>query len=401
MVRHGEDGSAGVQIVGLAAFVTALIMVLAAIGPGIGATVAAGVERQVCEVSGGADCGDGGAPDEDAPVVAAADELRPVAAPGPPTVGGCTAGAAADLCIAAERLLTSSTPTVYLDPSLAGEARAASERALQYFTDETVLSFVRVTAPEGADLVLRGADDVTASSGLGPIPAFGTTSCRGGVPGNVCGQKAITLDRGTDPALLDSLVRQELGHAVGLGTSQDPNSPMYDGAGRRWTTALLPGEIAAIDSAHTAGRRTGPAVPGGPGGRLNGRRRDAQRYSTGMDEDPLERLRALCLALPETTERISHGEPTWFVRGRTSFATYADHHHDDRLGFWCAAPDGAQAALVAADPERFFVPPYVGHRGWLGVRLDVPVDWDELRDIVADAYRRVAPRALVARLDGT
>lgn len=123
---------------------------------------------------------------------------------------------------------------------------------------------------------------------------------------------------------------------------------------------------------------------------------------TGMGEDPLERLRRLCLNLPETTERLSHGEPTWFVRDKKVFVTYADHHHDDRLGFWCAAPPGAQDALVASDPERFFVPPYVGHRGWLGVRLDVPdvpVDWDEIAELVADAYRMVAPRRLVAELD--
>jgi hypothetical protein len=83
--------------------------------------------------------------------------------------------------------------------------------------------------------------------------------------------------------------------------------------------------------------------------------------------DPLEALRRLCLALPEATERPSHGEPTWFVRDRTTFVTYADHHHDDRLAFWCAAQPGVQEALVASDPERFFRPPYVGHRGWLGV----------------------------------
>src|SRR5512132_1027743 len=91
-----------------------------------------------------------------------------------------------------------------------------------------------------------------------------------------------------------------------------------------------------------------------------------------MTTNPLDALRRLCLALPETTERRSHGEPTWFVRGKTTFVTYADHHHDDRLAFWCAAPPGTQEALVASDPERFFRPPYVGHRGWLGVYLDVP-----------------------------
>ena len=119
---------------------------------------------------------------------------------------------------------------------------------------------------------------------------------------------------------------------------------------------------------------------------------------------PLDRLRALCLALPEVTEKLSHGEPTWFVR--KTFVMFADHHHDDRLAFWCAAPPGAQEELVAADPERFFRPPYVGHRGWLGVRLDGPdADteefWAEVAEIVTDAYRTVAPRTLVARWDAT
>ncbi|NUT11702.1 MAG: MmcQ/YjbR family DNA-binding protein [Nonomuraea sp.] len=116
--------------------------------------------------------------------------------------------------------------------------------------------------------------------------------------------------------------------------------------------------------------------------------------------DALDRLRALCLALPETTERLSHGEPTWFVRDRKTFVMFADRHHDDRVAFWCAAPPGVQEELVAEDPERFFRPPYVGHRGWLGVYLDVEVDWAEVAEIVADAYRRIAPKTLAARLDG-
>jgi hypothetical protein len=117
------------------------------------------------------------------------------------------------------------------------------------------------------------------------------------------------------------------------------------------------------------------------------------------DEDPLPRLRALCLGLPQVTEKISHGEPTWFAQ--RSFVMYADHHHDDRLGFWCAAPPGAQEEMVASDPQRFFRPPYVGGRGWLGVYLDVDgVDWDEIGEIVTDAYRQVAPKKLLALLDG-
>ena len=100
------------------------------------------------------------------------------------------------------------------------------------------------------------------------------------------------------------------------------------------------------------------------------------------------------MALPGVTERPSHGEPTWFVRDKNTFVTYADHHHDDRLAFWCAAPDGVQESLVQSAPDRFFRPPYVGHRGWLGVWLDVPVDWDEIAAIVGAAYRGIAaPRA--------
>lgn len=115
--------------------------------------------------------------------------------------------------------------------------------------------------------------------------------------------------------------------------------------------------------------------------------------------DPLTALRALCLAMPEATERVSHGEPTWFVRDRKTFVTYADRHHDDRVGFWCAAPPGVQEAMVAEDPERFYRPPYVGHRGWLGVYVDVEVDWDEVGEIVEEAYRMIAPKRLIAELD--
>jgi hypothetical protein len=77
--------------------------------------------------------------------------------------------------------------------------------------------------------------------------------------------------------------------------------------------------------------------------------------------DPLARLRALCVALPEVTEKVSHGEPTWFIR--KTFVMYADRHHDDQVAFWCAAPPGAQEQLVATAPTRFFRPPYVGARG--------------------------------------
>jgi hypothetical protein len=112
----------------------------------------------------------------------------------------------------------------------------------------------------------------------------------------------------------------------------------------------------------------------------------------------LERIREICLALPETSERLSHGAPTFFVRGKRAFVmVLTDHHGDGRFAIWCAAPDGLQSMLVEADPERFFVPPYVGHRGWLGVRLDRLLDWAELTGIVEDAYAEVAPRTLVER----
>jgi hypothetical protein len=112
----------------------------------------------------------------------------------------------------------------------------------------------------------------------------------------------------------------------------------------------------------------------------------------------LKRVRALCLALPEATERLSHGAPTFFVK-KSFLMFHNDHHGDGRLAIWCAAPEGAQTAMIGADPERFFRPPYVGPSGWIGVRLDVRPDWDEIAGIIEDAYRHVAPAKLVAVLD--
>jgi hypothetical protein len=110
----------------------------------------------------------------------------------------------------------------------------------------------------------------------------------------------------------------------------------------------------------------------------------------------LAAVRELCLALPETSERLSHGEPTFFVREKRSFATVWDSHHGDgRFALICAASTGMQSALVEADPERFYVPPYVGHRGWIGVRLDRGFDRKEIAGIVEDAYAEVAPPTLV------
>lgn len=116
--------------------------------------------------------------------------------------------------------------------------------------------------------------------------------------------------------------------------------------------------------------------------------------------DALGRVRAACPALPEVEERLSHGAPTFFVRGKKSFVMFHDDHHGDgRLALWVAAAPGVQAEMVDEEPDRFFVPAYVGHRGWLGVRLDRDPDWDEVAGVCADAFRAVAPKTLAARLD--
>ncbi|HEU4369108.1 MAG TPA: MmcQ/YjbR family DNA-binding protein [Methylomirabilota bacterium] len=110
--------------------------------------------------------------------------------------------------------------------------------------------------------------------------------------------------------------------------------------------------------------------------------------------NPLDRLRAICLALPETTEKLAWGEPTWRVRGRL-FAQLDDHHHGaDHLAVWLPAPLGEQEAMIFTDPERFFRPPYVGQRGWVGMRIDRRPDWTLVATLVGQAYRLVAPPRL-------
>ncbi len=117
-------------------------------------------------------------------------------------------------------------------------------------------------------------------------------------------------------------------------------------------------------------------------------------------DDRLDAVRALCRGFPEAVERLSHGAPAFFVRAKTTFVMYMDDHHGDgRLALWCAAGPGDQGLLIDSDPRAFFVPPYVGHQGWIGVRLDVGLDWDVVVDVVEEAYRAVAPRRLVDLLD--
>lgn len=131
------------------------------------------------------------------------------------------------------------------------------------------------------------------------------------------------------------------------------------------------------------------------------------RYPEDEVERQLARVRTACLALPETSERMSHGGPAFFIRTSGSsgvprsrpptaantacFVMFLDDHHDDgHLAIWSAAPDGVQAEMTETEPDRFFRPPYVGHRGWLGVELAAVGD-EELSAICREAFRAVAP----------
>ena len=115
-----------------------------------------------------------------------------------------------------------------------------------------------------------------------------------------------------------------------------------------------------------------------------------------MSSSLTERLRAICLALPETAEKEAWGDPTFRIRDKI-FAM--EKRTDGRVSVWCKAPVGSQAVLVGADPELFFVPPYVGHKGWVGMRLDREPDWDEVARLVARSYKMIAPKKLAAQVD--
>jgi predicted DNA-binding protein (MmcQ/YjbR family) len=115
-----------------------------------------------------------------------------------------------------------------------------------------------------------------------------------------------------------------------------------------------------------------------------------------MRDEALERLRAICLALPEATEKLTWDDtPTFRVRDKI-FAMFSTDHRDGRMSMWCKAPPGAQEALVGSDPKRFFSPPYVGHKGWIGVRFEGAVDWDEVAEMAAESYGMTAPKKLRA-----
>ncbi len=121
--------------------------------------------------------------------------------------------------------------------------------------------------------------------------------------------------------------------------------------------------------------------------------------SRAKDNALVERLRKVCLALPEANERVSHGEPTWFAGKGKVFAMLDNHHHGAaHLGVWLPQPRGAQERLISADRTRFYRPPYVGPKGWVGVVLDTAPDWKRVAELVRDAYSFVATAKLRALL---
>ncbi len=113
---------------------------------------------------------------------------------------------------------------------------------------------------------------------------------------------------------------------------------------------------------------------------------------------PLDRLREICLALPEAAEKETWGEATFRVRDKIFAVAGVE---EGRTSMSCKAPPGVQEMLVGADPRRFYRPPYVGHRGWVGVRLDAGTDWDQVADLVEESYRTTAPKKVAALLDGS
>ena len=110
----------------------------------------------------------------------------------------------------------------------------------------------------------------------------------------------------------------------------------------------------------------------------------------------IARIRKVCLSFPETSERPSHGSPAFFIRGKRAFVMYMNNHHGDgRLALWCAAQPEMQRMLVSSSSKHYHVPPYVGHLGWIGVRLDRRLSWGKITTAIEDAYLTVAPKKLI------
>ena len=121
-----------------------------------------------------------------------------------------------------------------------------------------------------------------------------------------------------------------------------------------------------------------------------------------MPPSPLTRLRKLCLALSEAHEVEAWGEPTFRVKNKlfAMFASPGNHHGGGRPSVWCKAAPGNQQLMIAANPARFFSPPYVGKSGWVGIWLDESPDWAEVKELVRDSWRMTAPKTLLKEVDG-
>lgn len=120
-------------------------------------------------------------------------------------------------------------------------------------------------------------------------------------------------------------------------------------------------------------------------------RRPTDTVGSVETSEILGRTRAIALALPDATECLSHGSLSWFIGQAPMFASFTDHHHGvDWVAIWAAAPPGAQESLVERDPDVYFVPAYVGTRGWVGMRLDAETDWDAVEDLLDDAHACVS-----------
>ncbi|MCU6713019.1 MmcQ/YjbR family DNA-binding protein [Paenibacillus sp. J5C_2022] len=112
-----------------------------------------------------------------------------------------------------------------------------------------------------------------------------------------------------------------------------------------------------------------------------------------MHKELFDRIRAQCLSFPGTSERMSHGAPSFFVNKKLSFVQYrVNHHGDGRIALWCSAPAGVQSMLTESYPDNYFIPPYVGHLGWVGLRLDRNAAWSDISGMIGEAYQNRAPK---------
>lgn len=115
----------------------------------------------------------------------------------------------------------------------------------------------------------------------------------------------------------------------------------------------------------------------------------------------LPEIRRICLNLPETEERLNHGMPAFAVKNRTAFIFVQESKKENRASIWFKALPEIQEELVEQDPDRFFTPPYLGPSGWVGLRLDIDLDWEEVAQATEEAWRLVAPKRAIKELEDT